>query len=386
MQITKRKVEPVATKNGGVHYRVRIFRSGKSTVRTFSTYTKAQQFNEQVDRIGVDNAIANLHMERAQTERNRNKRKTTLREYMLQHVDGLINVNEQYKDFIASVANSLGTIGDLRLRDIEKEDMERIVTELIKSGNAPKTIRNKFRAIAGVMKKAHQSGIILSNPAYGVRLPRLEHHQMQTLEPDEIRTLLEIMHPHYRDFTQTLFRTGLRFGEITALEVGHFDKVHRTLHIEQAWGDRGRKLQTPKTERSNRIINVPPDIYDILTAHCKGKTKLTRIFSTINGHRIKSDAYHKVWQKALRILNGDRTHRPAHITPQRFKELPIIDKHIRIHDARHTYASMLINNGTPIATVSDLLGHADIQITAKRYSHLQDAGRKAALKALGDAP
>jgi integrase len=385
MRNTRRKVEQVPTQKG-MHYRVRVYRNGKPSVKTFKTHEEAEHFNQQVDKIGADDAIANLHIERAQTEKNKNKRQITLRNCIIQHANSLTGVNDEYRNFMLLVARQLGAIGDLRIHDIMKEDVARIVVDFEKSGNSSKTIKNKFTVVASVMKKAHQSGIINTNPCRDVRLPKLKRHPMQTLEPHEIPIFLEIMHPHYKPFTQTLFRTGLRFGEITALEVRHYNPQQQALSITQAWSDAGRKLAPPKTEHSNRTIYVPKDVNAILTNACKGKTKRDLIFTTVNGFRIRNNVYRKVWVNALKILNGDRAHRPKHITPKRFAELPIIDKHLRIHDARHTYASILVNAGTPMATVSDYLGHENFQTTAKRYSHLQPASKNTVLSALGDAP
>ncbi|MDR1033314.1 MAG: site-specific integrase, partial [Bifidobacteriaceae bacterium] len=366
MRNTTRKIETLPTGS----FRVRVYRDEQHTSRTFKTLAEAEHFNQQINRIGVDAAIAALYKERYQAERNRARKRISLRNYMLTYAELRNNVNAEYREFLRRVANSLGKIGDVRISDIEREDVQRIIQHFIDAGNAPKTVRNKYMAIASAIKAARDEGLLLTNPCARPDLPKLDKHQMQTLELNEIPIFLEIMHPHYKPFTQTLFRTGLRFGEITALEVRHFDPKQRVLHVNQAWADRGKKIRPPKTSHSNRIINVPNDVHAILTKACKGKAKNDLIFLTVNESRIIHSTFYKVWQKALRILNGDRTHRPAHITPKRFAKLPIIDKHLRIHDARHTYASILVNGGAPMDAVSDLLGHEDYQTTAKRYAHL----------------
>ncbi|MDR1033977.1 MAG: site-specific integrase [Bifidobacteriaceae bacterium] len=382
MRNTTRKIETLPTGS----FRVRVYRDEQYRSRTFKTLAEAEHFNQQINQIGVDAAIADLHAKKALNKRNKRKRQITLCDYMLVHANELANVNDEYRRFIRTVARSLGVAGDIQVCDIETDNIKSIISLFEKAGNSPKTVQNKYMAIASVIRKAHNLGLVQSNPCYGIRLPKVRQKQMQTLEPDEIKVFIEIMHPHYQPFTQTLFRTGLRFGEITALEVQDFNPNQHTLSINKAWSDSGKRIAPPKTERSNRTIPLPKDVCDILTNLCKGKKRGDLIFLTVNGMRIRNDAYRTAWLKALSILNGDRTNRPAHISPERFEELPIIDKHLRIHDARHTYASTLINGGVALATVSDFLGHSNYETTAKRYGHLQLAGRKAVISALGDAP
>ena len=167
--------------------------------------------------------------------------------------------------------------------------------------------------------------------------------------------------------------TGMRPGEVLGLSWDNVDLAGGTISVRHTLhGGRGSYLGPPKNKASVRTISVPPVVVEVLreleerkpsdfwfskiTKGEDGKSKIVSVpvnFSQVcalaRGQIMKAD----VWGKAFRS-----TLRGAGL------------KMIRLHDLRHTHASLLLPAGEPIHVVSKRLGHADIYITMKLYAHL----------------
>lgn len=153
-------------------------------------------------------------------------------------------------------------------------------------------------------------------------------------------------HDTYYTIFMILYWTGIRLGELQALTVADIlpDRIiiNKTYHVYN-----GQEVVTkPKTKRSIREVEIPSELYAIIEEH---KKKLY--------HPRKTDRL---------FLPGSTTimkHFKDHI---KLAELP----EIRLHDIRHSHASLLINNGADALLVCDRLGHKDPSMTLSIYSHL----------------
>lgn len=148
-----------------------------------------------------------------------------------------------------------------------------------------------------------------------------------------------------------LFYSGLRAGELLALNVADYDVEEKALTINKTLAPNkgGFSITTPKTEKSNRVVKLPLiaakllDEYIATLYEPKGDD---RIFYTLNH------------QKMRYLLKVDAEKAGVKV--------------IRVHDLRHSHASLLINNNVNIKAVSERLGHEDIQTTLNVYSHLYE--------------
>ena len=158
----------------------------------------------------------------------------------------------------------------------------------------------------------------------------------------------------YYVFFCIAFYTGLRKGEIHALKWSDIDgnllHVTRSIDQKQKGGDRET---APKSKSSIRTLQIPKPLLDILSEH-------KRRWSEINGF---SDDY--------RICGGTRPIRDTSLANanERFAKLAGLNT-IRIHDFRHSHASLLANEGINIQEVARRLGHSDVTMTWNTYSHL----------------
>lgn len=146
----------------------------------------------------------------------------------------------------------------------------------------------------------------------------------------------------------TLYYCGLRIGELEALTVADVDTVSRLIHINKTHHlINGKDITTtPKTQKANRDITIPPFLASLLEQHISriyAPEPSTRLFTmTHSSYARQMDAHTKT----------------AGI------------KRIRIHDLRHSHASLLIELGFSALLVSERLGHESVSTTLNIYSHL----------------
>lgn len=150
----------------------------------------------------------------------------------------------------------------------------------------------------------------------------------------------------YKCFFTILFFTGLRKGELWALKWENVDFQNKTLSTPCAYNPRNGAITTPKTAKSNRIIFISDVVLETLKEMEKYKTDefvfgMRKITATTLDRKCKNNC---------RMAN--------------------LNKNIRIHDFRHSFASLCINNNLPIHTISNYLGHENISTTLDIYSHL----------------
>jgi integrase len=139
------------------------------------------------------------------------------------------------------------------------------------------------------------------------------------------------------------FRTGLRLGEILALEWGDIDFVKRRVRVERSH-HRGHTTST----KADKVLNIPvtKSVVEALKSyrHLKGDL----VFSRKDGEHLNRDMIKHPFE---RVMKAAGLHR------------------IRIHDMRHSFASQLVMAGVPLKAVAEFLGHSDTRIT-DRYAHL----------------
>ena len=167
----------------------------------------------------------------------------------------------------------------------------------------------------------------------------------------------------------------MRRGELLGLQWGDIDLDAGTLRVERSIEETtaGLRLKPPKTKRGRRNITLPPETVGMLRAHKVQQMQLrlllsmgkpdatTLVFSDVEGQLLKPHTVSRAWRRAVVAL-----------------KLPAVT----FHALRHTHASMLINAGVDILTISRRLGHSKAAITLDVYGHLIGGADEAAADAI----
>jgi integrase len=240
-------------------------------------------------------------------------------------------------------------------------------------------IRDCLRAM---LAKALKQEIIVRNVATAqfVDAPRLPHHQIAILTPEQARHFLDCAVGERHEFVYMLaISLALRKGEILALRWSDVDFEQGNLHINQTI----QRLRTGSTEYGKRTAIVSAET----------KTACSRRSVPLPEFVVKALRTQKARQAEQRLAAGenwldktglvftDRHGRPIEqsLLQDDFKSL--LEKaglplSMRFHDLRHVAASLLLLQGTHPKLVAELLGHTSIRMTLDRYSHLLAASKR----------
>lgn len=242
------------------------------------------------------------------------------------------------------------------------------------------TIRHYHRFISSVLGTAVQWGAIASNPCSHVKPPRAARKEPKYLGEDMVRTLLdclELEEIKYQSMIYMLLFTGLRRGELCALQWGDIDFEQSLTSVTKAASyipGKGITFGEPKNSSSCRVIKTPVIAVNKLRVHkvkqAEQRIKLGDkwkdsglIFTTWDGHPIHPDS-----------ISGWFRHFVER------SELP----QITLHSLRHTNATLMIANNVDVRTVSGRLGHAQTSTTMNIYAHALKSANEAASDALDD--
>jgi integrase len=245
--------------------------------------------------------------------------------------------------------------GTKRIRDINSRAIEQYKVLKIKEGIKNKTIKNHLSLLNRCLATAYEWLELPGGPPK-FKWPKCEPVEMDYLSFDECERLMCSAHGIDHELLLTTLRTGMRQGEIKALQWSSINWETRTLTVRHSRDDRTGALIPPK---NNRIRHIPMDA-DVYEALFRRKQHVGYVFVDVDGrpfqHRLLSLRLKRVSQRAgLRKIGW--------------------------HTLRHTFASHLAMKGVPITVVKELMGHADIT-TTMRYSHVAPSSLRAAVDAL----
>ncbi|MBA7634476.1 putative prophage phiRv2 integrase [subsurface metagenome] len=234
---------------------------------------------------------------------------------------------------------------------------------------SPQTVRYCHSLLAEALGYAVKMGLLSRNVAQATEAPRAEHKVMPTLAPEDVPRFLEAAQesPYYTLF-YLLLHTGLRRGEALALRWKNVDLGLASLGVsaylsvvETAYKLNGTCIiKEPKTSHSRRRIALSPSLALVLRQHRaeqeaqrallgKPLTGEDFVFAHLDGTPLDPSTVSHTFNKIIRRAG-----------------LP----HIRLHDLRHTHASLLLQAGTHPKIVQERLGHSSIRVTLDTYSHV----------------
>ena len=271
------------------------------------------------------------------------------------------------------------SIGSIPLTKLTTLDLQRLYQKLLTEGRvdrlesqnqpkglSPKTVRNINQVISSAMQLAIQQHLIAQDPTDGCALPKTEHREMQTLSADQLAAfLLEAKHSGVFEMYYIELATGLRRGELLGLKWEDIDFANQTLRVRRQVGRiNGEVREAPlKTKNAYRTISLGADAIGVLRQQWEKQPSSSYVFPGPTGGPIAPDS---VLHMLHRVL--DRAGLPE----------------IRFHDLRHTFATLALQNGVDIKTVSGMLGHFSAGFTLDTYAHVTTAAQRQAADTMGD--
>ncbi len=194
-------------------------------------------------------------------------------------------------------------------------------------------------------------GLATINPTRGLRLPTGETARDRIATPEEADVLIAALPPSHQAALGLAVWSGLRLGELLALEWSAVDLDERTLRVERSWDHTAHRFVTPKSKAGVRTVPIVGRLAILLADHRVLSNQATGLLFP------GEEPGCPIHPTSLRERAG-KAWRAARLAPLGF------------HEARHTAASLFIAAGLNAKTVSTYLGHSSITITLDRYGHL----------------
>lgn len=345
--------------DGTVSYAVlwRDADTGKQTSYQLSNEPEAQRFKRLVEANGNSLSAVESLLEQVQIDG------PTLAENLKRHVEMLTSAGpDQLKRYGRAIDNHFsGRFGALPVAAITHNDLVQWIRTMQGKGLSAKTIANHHGFLSSGFETAIRQGWRKDNPCKGVKLPKdtATEDTMRPMTAEESLRVVQAMPERYRGFVAFLRATGTRFGEATAVRGSdfNFSGDTPTVRIERAWkrdGDNRFYIGPPKTKKSRRTISLPPSLVVDIMPLIRAAGDAGYVFTTSYGGPIRHATFHEFWTKALDSLGYEAG----------------AGKRPRIHDMRHTHASLMLAAGMSIYELSRRLGHESITTTIDRYSDL----------------
>ncbi len=297
----------------------------------------------------------------------------TVGEYLEQWLVGITpSLREKtafsYRDTICGYV--VPRLGHLRLADLTAPSIAALYAELLASGSrrgtgglSARTVAYTHRILKHALSDAVLSGLLARNPAAFVRPPRVDKAETDTWSADEVARFLKSREgDRLYALWALLATTGMRRGEALGLYWSDVDLDEGKVAIRRGLVIAGAKtIESPtKTRAGARTIMLHPRTRDALRAHriAQVAERLAagpawedgeHVFTTETGHYLFPDRVTKVFSQHAQA---------AGLPP------------IRLHDLRHTVATLALTAGVHTKVVQELLGHANVGVTLDTYSHV----------------
>ena len=284
--------------------------------------------------------------------------------------------HQTYRGYIENhIKPNIGSIPLNKLTSLELQKLykkllgngrvERIESKKQPKGLSAKTVRNINQIICSALNLAIEQRLILTNPADACALPKLEHREMKTLPVEQLTSFLrEAKESGVFEMYYIELATGLRRGELLGLKWSDIDLEHGSLRVQrQIARIDGEIVEAPlKTKNAYRTLPLSADAIDVLKTQKKKCGNSQYVFPSPTGGPISPDS---VLHMLHRVL--ERAGLPK----------------VRFHDLRHTFATLALQNGVDIKTVSGMLGHFSAGFTLDTYAHVTTSAQKEAANTMG---
>jgi integrase len=254
-------------------------------------------------------------------------------------------------------------LGRLKLKSLTTTHVRGLYREKLDAGLAPRTVQYIHTTLHKALKDAVADGLIPRNVAKGIKAPRPRKQEINALAADQAHGFLSAARgDRFEALYVVALHCGLREGELLGLRWEDVDLAAGTLSVRRTLSQAriGHMFEAPKNG-NGRNVRLTSGAVEALKRHRAGQ----------NGEQIRMGS---LWQDHGLVFPSQQgtTMNASNLTARSFKSLlkraGLPD--IRLHDLRHTCATLLLSEGVHPKFVQELLGHANISITLDTYSHV----------------
>lgn len=262
-------------------------------------------------------------------------------------------------------------IGMLQVNSLVASDIQQMINNMVKEDLSYSTIKKAYDTLNQRFKLAINQEQVNKNPTLGVVLPKQKNKknsEIQYFSKEQCKELIEESRRIYDYNNKNVYRlgelvpflifTGLRIGEAIALEWKDIDYKNKTITVnknvvEVKSKETGKyileKQDSTKTDSSTRIIPISNNAMECIKnlKEINGDKKF--IFASQTGQYISPSNFNRMFRGIQKALNYEVT--------------------LGLHSLRHTFATLMLNNGIDVKIVSELLGHSNVSVTYNIYIH-----------------
>lgn len=262
-------------------------------------------------------------------------------------------------------------IGMLQVNSLVASDVQQMINDMVKEDLSYSTIKKAYDTLNQRFKLAINQEQVNKNPTLGVVLPKQKNKknsEIQYFSKEQCKELIEESRRIYDYNNKNVYRlgelvpflifTGLRIGEAIALEWKDIDYKHKTITVnknvvEVKSKETGKyileKQDSTKTDSSTRIIPISNNAMECIKNLKEINGDKRFIFASQTGQYISPSNFNRMFRGIQKALNYEVT--------------------LGLHSLRHTFATLMLNNGIDVKIVSELLGHSNVSVTYNIYIH-----------------
>jgi integrase len=282
------------------------------------------------------------------------------------------------------------TLGSTRLCDLTRLQIQSWIYAMEPS----RAQHNAYDVLHSALNEAVANDLLTTNPANGVKLPTYEQRTPIALTMAQARALVAAaegeldlrepiqrrngrsmtpiaINPRYGALFRLLVTVGCRRGEALAARWSDLDLSAGTWAIRRSL-DRERRERTTKTPASQRTVTLDPGLIEALKRHRQ---------------RMQQEPHREGWKPDGLVFPSETgtplAPRNLHRIYVQIKAAAKLPSALTIHDLRHTAGSLMLQDGAHLATVSRVLGHSSVAVTASIYAHGYEEDAAEAIKRLG---
>jgi integrase len=268
-------------------------------------------------------------------------------------------------------------IGRQNVHTMTGGDVQRWVDRLHNDGLSASVIENALHILSGAYKEAMRFGDVGGNPCTGVKPPPRGRNETHTWTADEARRVLHDGDgtPQMRAIYAVALTTGMRPGELRGLQWSDVDLDRMVVHIRRTMTRdaqfRAAIGDDTKTIGSRRSVVIPESTVNALRVHRADQERRKR--STVG------------WKDLDMVFDNGKGNWLSQQSWKRHHDA-MCDRlgirRIRLHDIRHTAATLLLERNVHPKVVADILGHSSVTMTLDRYSHVSDTLQRTAVESV----